>query len=297
MQLAQQFELDLVEVAPNVTPPVCRIMDFGKYMYEESKKHSHVKTTASKIKEIEFSVRIEQNDFITKLRHAEEFLDHGNKVKLRLKFRGREMARTEMGFEIVNRAINELVGMGHPDGTPKLTGRNIYAMLTPLPVNKRKAKIPPQGGGRAAGCHAGAVASRHAGAFAGRHPAPLPDASLAGVIPQIHGAGLSARGLLVVFSGLLLAGGCRRRLRRKNRSAAAHAPADRPVPRPGARLPSLRSPRPRAAPASRLWPFKRLYNVDYVDVRAIGERYGLKASWVVSGRDHAAGRCAAAACA
>jgi translation initiation factor IF-3 len=116
-------------------------MDFGKYMYEESKKHSHVKTTASKIKEIEFSVRIEQNDFVTKLRHAEEFLDHGNKVKLRLKFRGREMARTEMGFDIINRAINELVNMGHPDGTPKLTGRNIYAMLTPLPVNKRKLKF------------------------------------------------------------------------------------------------------------------------------------------------------------
>ena len=141
LQLAQQFELDLVEVAPNVTPPVCRIMDFGKYMYEESKKHSHVKTTASKIKEIEFSVRIEQNDFVTKLRHAEEFLDHGNKVKLRLKFRGREMARTEMGFDVINKAITELVGMGHPDGSPKLTGRNIYVMLTPLPVNKRKLKF------------------------------------------------------------------------------------------------------------------------------------------------------------
>jgi translation initiation factor IF-3 len=145
LQLAQQFELDLVEVAPNVTPPVCRIMDFGKYMYEESKKHSHVKTTASKIKEIEFSVRIEQNDFITKLRHAEEFLEHGNKVKLRLKFRGREMARTEMGFDVVNRAIVELEGMGHSDGIPKLTGRNIYAMLTPVPVNKRKAKFHLKG--------------------------------------------------------------------------------------------------------------------------------------------------------
>jgi translation initiation factor IF-3 len=161
LQLAQEFELDLVEVAPNVTPPVCRIMDFGKYMYEESKKHSHVKTTASKIKEIEFSVRIEQNDFVTKLRHAEEFLDHGNKVKLRLKFRGREMARTEMGFEIVNRAINELVGMGHPDGTPKLTGRNIYAMLTPLPVNKRKLKF-----------HVREVAAQPAAT-----PAPLPAAT------------------------------------------------------------------------------------------------------------------------
>ncbi len=141
LQLAQQFDLDLVEVAPNVTPPVCRIMDFGKYMYEESKKHSHVRTTASKIKEIEFSVRIEHNDFLTKLRHAEEFLDHGNKVKLRLKFRGREMARTEMGFEVINRALTELATMGHLDGAPKLTGRNIYVMLTALPVNKRKLKF------------------------------------------------------------------------------------------------------------------------------------------------------------
>jgi len=141
LQLAQQFNLDLVEVAPEATPPVCRIMDFGKYMYEESKKHSHAKTTASKIKEIEFSVRIEPNDFLTKLRHAEEFLDHGNKVKLRLKFRGREMAHTDMGFAVVNRALNELSTMGHPDGPPKLTGRNIYVMLTPLPVNRRKLKL------------------------------------------------------------------------------------------------------------------------------------------------------------
>ena len=140
LQLAQQFNLDLVEVAPNVSPPVCRIMDFGKYMYEESKKHSHAKTTASKIKEIEFSVRIDQHDFVTKLRHAEEFLDHGNKVKLRLKFRGREMARTEMGFDVVNRALADLANMGHPDGPPKLTGRNIYVMLTPLPVNTRKLR-------------------------------------------------------------------------------------------------------------------------------------------------------------
>jgi translation initiation factor IF-3 len=141
LQLAQQFNLDLVEVAPTAQPPVCRIMDFGKYMYEESKKHSHAKTTASKIKEIEFSVRIEHNDFITKLRHAEEFLDHGNKVKLRLKFRGREMAHTEMGFGVISRAITELAGIGHPDGDARLAGRNIFAMLAPLPTNKRKLKF------------------------------------------------------------------------------------------------------------------------------------------------------------
>jgi len=140
VNLALEVGLDLVEVAPNATPPVCRIMDFGKYVYEEQKKHTHSKSTASKIKEIEFSARIEQNDFMTKLRHAEEFLDHGNKVKLRLKFRGREMAHTEIGFDVMKRAVNELVGMGHPDADPKLIGRNIHVMLTPLPVNKRKLK-------------------------------------------------------------------------------------------------------------------------------------------------------------
>src|SRR5665213_457844 len=110
VNLALEVGLDLVEVAPNAAPPVCRIMDFGKYVYEESKKTSHSKSTASKIKEIEFTARIAPNDFNTKLRHAEEFLDHGNKVKLRLKFRGREMAHTEIGFDVMKRAVTELAG-------------------------------------------------------------------------------------------------------------------------------------------------------------------------------------------
>ncbi len=114
INLALENGLDLVEVAPNATPPVCRIMDFGKYVYEEQKKHSHAKSTASKIKEIEFTARIEQHDYETKLRHAEEFLDHGNKVKMRLKFRGREMAHTELGFGVMKRAVADLAGMGHP---------------------------------------------------------------------------------------------------------------------------------------------------------------------------------------
>lgn len=141
INLALEVGLDLVEVAPNATPPVCRIMDFGKYVYEEQKKHSHVKSTASKIKEIEFTARIADGDFFTKLRHAEEFLGHGNKVKMRLKFRGREMAHTEIGFEVMKRAVVELVGMGHPDSEPKLIGRNINVMLSPLPANKRKPKF------------------------------------------------------------------------------------------------------------------------------------------------------------
>ncbi len=140
LKLAQQFNLDLVEVAAGANPPVCRIMDFGKYMYEESKKHHHNKPAGAKLKEIEFTVRIEAHDFMTKVRHAEEFLDHGNKVKLRLKFRGREMAHTEMGFEVVKKALAELSGMGHPDSDPKLTGKQINVMLSPHPINKRKPK-------------------------------------------------------------------------------------------------------------------------------------------------------------
>jgi translation initiation factor IF-3 len=148
VNLALENGLDLVEVAPNATPPVCRILDFGKYVYEEQKKQSHVKSVASKIKEIEFTARIETHDFETKLRHAEEFLHHGNKVKMRLKFRGREMAHTELGFGVMKRAVADLAGMGHPDAEPKLIGRNIHVMLTPLPVNKRKPKyhVPEEDG-------------------------------------------------------------------------------------------------------------------------------------------------------
>jgi translation initiation factor IF-3 len=140
INLALEVGLDLVEFAPNANPPVCKIIDFGKYVYEEQKKHSHAKTSASKIKEIEFTARIEQHDYETKLRHAEEFLDHGNKVKMRLKFRGREMAHTELGFDVMKRAVTELASMGHPDADPKLIGRNIHVMISPLPPNKRKPK-------------------------------------------------------------------------------------------------------------------------------------------------------------
>lgn len=140
LSLARQFNLDLVEMSANANPPVCRIMDFGKYIYEEQKKTSHVKSTASKLKEIEFTPRIAENDFITKIRHAEEFLDHGNKVKFRLKFRGREMAHTDIGFNMMKRALAEIGGMGHPDSEPRLMGKQINVMITPFPANKRKRK-------------------------------------------------------------------------------------------------------------------------------------------------------------
>ena len=142
MQLATQVNLDLVEIAPTAQPPVCRIMDFGKYVYEEQKKNAHhAKPTSSKLKEIEFTARVADNDFLTKLRRAELFLNEGNKVKLRLKFRGRELSHPEIGFDIMKKALAELADMGTADSTPRLMGKQINVMLTPLPVNRRKPKF------------------------------------------------------------------------------------------------------------------------------------------------------------
>lgn len=138
IQLARQVGYDLVEIAPKATPPVCRILDFGKYMYEQSKKTKDNKATSSKIKEVKFRVKIGEHDYVTKLRHAEDFLSKGNKVKLTLTFRGREMEHKELGFDNITRAITDLGHIGTADAPPRLSGRNINAMVSPLPANKRK---------------------------------------------------------------------------------------------------------------------------------------------------------------
>jgi translation initiation factor IF-3 len=140
LAIAQTAGLDLVEVAGNATPPVCRVMDFGKYIYEQQKKAKDSKTSSAKLKEVKFRPRVETHDYMTKLRHAEEFLGHGNKVKLTLSFRGREMAHTAIGFETIKRAVADLGHIGHPDNEAKLMGRNIIVMMSPLPANKRKLK-------------------------------------------------------------------------------------------------------------------------------------------------------------
>ena len=140
LEVAKEAGLDLVEVASQASPPVCRIMDFGKYVYEQQKKSKDSKGSSSKTKEVKFRPRVDVHDFMTKLRRAEEFLDKGNKVKLTLSFRGREMAHTEVGFETIQRAIQDISHMATPDNEPKLVGRNINVMLTPLPANKRKPK-------------------------------------------------------------------------------------------------------------------------------------------------------------
>ncbi len=139
LNLARANGVDLVEVAPNATPPVCRIVDFGKFRYEqakrekESKKHQH----ANKVKEIQLSPKIDPHDLGVKIQHAVEFLCEDMKVKVNLKFRGREMAHTEFGYEVVNKFLEEIAPYGHPDFQPKLAGRNINVMVSPLPRSKR----------------------------------------------------------------------------------------------------------------------------------------------------------------
>ena len=159
LNLARTNGVDLVEIAPNATPPVCRIVDFGKFRYEqakrekESKKHQH----ANKVKEVQLSPKIDPHDLGVKAQHAIEFLCEDMKVKVNLKFRGREMAHTEIGHEVVNKFIEEIAPYGHPDFEPKLAGRNITVMVSPLPRNKRarnpnaaESAAPPSGQARAA---------------------------------------------------------------------------------------------------------------------------------------------------
>ncbi len=144
---AQGLGVDLVEIAPNATPPVCRIVDFGKFRYEqakkdkESKKHQH----ANKVKEVQLSPQIDPHDFGVKLNHAIDFLSDDMKVKVTLKFRGREMAHKEFGFQQVQKFMAALAPWGHPDFEPKLIGKGINAMISPLPRNKR-AKHPRETG-------------------------------------------------------------------------------------------------------------------------------------------------------
>lgn len=142
---ARGMGLDLVEIAPNAQPPVCRIVDFGKFRYDLSKQEKDKKQTATKVKEIKFRVNIDEHDYLTKIRHAEDFLDKGNKVKVHLQFRGREMAHQDLGVLVVKRVREDLVGMAHVDMEPKLVGRAIGMTLSPLPVGKRHRKFSRRG--------------------------------------------------------------------------------------------------------------------------------------------------------
>jgi len=154
LKRAQSMDLDLVEVAPTANPPVCKIVDFGKFRYDISKQVKDRKSAGTKLKEIKFRVNIDEHDYLTKIRHAEEFLDKGNKVRVQLSFRGREMAHQEFGMQLMHKVRDDLTTMAQVEMDPKIAGRNITMTLSPLPANKRKrrfAVVPEAAGEPAAG--------------------------------------------------------------------------------------------------------------------------------------------------
>ena len=129
-------DLDLVKIAPQAVPPVCRIMDYGKYRFEQAKREKEAKKNQKviDIKEVRLSLSIDTNDFNTKVNHAKEFLKDGDKVKVTLKFRGREMARPEMGSVIMNRFAEACAEYGNVDKEPKIEGRSMTMMITAKPA-------------------------------------------------------------------------------------------------------------------------------------------------------------------
>ncbi len=137
---AKSYGLDLIEVAPTANPPVCRIADFGKFKYELTKKEKESKHSATKIKEIKFRVKIGAHDYETKLRHAEEFIEKGNKLKIVLQFRGRENAHKDLGLAMMYKIKQDLETMALVDMPPKIVGRAVGMTMSPLPAAKRKRK-------------------------------------------------------------------------------------------------------------------------------------------------------------
>lgn len=131
--LAEQLDLDLVEVAPNSKPPVCRLMDYGKYKYEQSVKQREARKnqTRTQVKELRMKVRIGDHDFDITSRKTREFLEDGDKVKLTIRFRGREQERPEFGRDLLERLANDVADHGVVEQTPKIEGRSMTMVLAP----------------------------------------------------------------------------------------------------------------------------------------------------------------------
>ncbi len=132
VRLAEEAGLDLVEVSPNAEPPVCKILDYGKYKYEQQKKASEArkKQKIVEVKEVKIRPGIEDHDYKVKMRSARKFLENGDKVKVTMRFRGREMAHQNIGFDLLKRMIEELSDIGKVDLEPKMEGRQIIMVLS-----------------------------------------------------------------------------------------------------------------------------------------------------------------------
>ena len=133
LELAKERNLDLVEVSPNANPPVCKILDFGKYRFEQEKKLRDSKKNQKvlKLKEIRMQPKIGSGDLDTKARHIQEFLDEGDKVKVTIRFRGRELAHTELGFEVLNEVLKRLTSAYNVDKPAAMDGGNMAMTISP----------------------------------------------------------------------------------------------------------------------------------------------------------------------
>ncbi|HMG27062.1 MAG TPA: translation initiation factor IF-3 [Acidimicrobiia bacterium] len=146
---AREEELDLVEVAPNANPPVCRIMNYGRYKYEQEqrRKESRKKATNVVVKEMKFRPKIDEHDYETKMKHVERFLAEGSKVKLTIMFRGREVFHPELGLRILERVADQVSEIAVVESAPRQDGRNMTMVLNPTKRPARARAAQPGGNG------------------------------------------------------------------------------------------------------------------------------------------------------
>ena len=155
-KLAEEAELDLVEIAPTANPPVCRVMDYGKFKYRESKKQHEARLKQKQIvvKEVKFRPGTDEGDYKIKLRNLTRFLEEGDKTKITLRFRGREMAHQEFGMRLLERVKGDLEAVGVVEQWPKMEGRQLVMVLGPkkkvVPVKAAPAKVSPAAGDKPA---------------------------------------------------------------------------------------------------------------------------------------------------
>lgn len=143
IRMAMDAEVDLVEVAPNAVPPVCRLMDYGKFRYQEQKRAQEIKSKQKvvQVKEVKFRPATDENDFQTKLRAVKRFLGDGDKAKITLRYRGREMAHQDIGMQVLNRLRDELSEVAQVEQMPKLEGRQ---MIMVLALRSKKKPVQKQ---------------------------------------------------------------------------------------------------------------------------------------------------------
>ena len=146
MIMAEEAGLDLVEISPNANPPVCKIMDFGKFKYETQKKEAEARKNQKviEIKEVKFRPNTDTHDYEVKMRNVYKFIENGDKVKITMRFRGREMAHQELGRDLLLRVAEDTKEIGKVENMPKIEGRQMVMLIGPLPKSYRNGKSATQ---------------------------------------------------------------------------------------------------------------------------------------------------------